>query len=870
MPHISNTSELSKQHSTSGVMMPNTTLHIDNALPTNGTSIQNVYTQPQQLQGAHTVDSRFPTFSQQAAVNQAAFELYMSVLRQNTTRLSTPSATPVMSPAQPSFTLPHPPVPSSHQIRATSPTIHQSGDTIVPSSPSTATGPSTPIAPVPIHAQKQKDETEPPELLIYERNNLRLNQMEKEVRQFVTYGPACDEFLVWLQDQRAYNQHNETAMMRCATAVHEQALEYGAWSGLRIINTIYSFRKNLSEKSQAQIVQWRNELMSASFGQAPSTPTSVQHNVIPNIHHRQPSQTHVSVSSQPHVSVPSQSHISISSPSYPSSTPVSHPRITYPATVSHMAHAHQPIQNTVSFQTPQMFTSYMMQSVPSVSQQRLPSHNTAKNAAIIAFAQAPPQITTPAEMPQPRQPQQPQTETPQPQQPQTEISQSQQPKADSSSFSRHRLTFKRKVDYAVKPFRLQHKKMHTRTPFFISAEFFRRMWKDDSVKIAMDASSLPILYVLTAWRVGQNSTKCEWPETIAIEINGKLPKLSKRIKSQTEVPGRPVTVSYVGKDRPLNLGPYLVQGSNELVVHQYDCACSYYFCIQIELQETEDIIKRSVLSRTLSIEVVQNLINSRLGKLQISNQPDTSRDDDEIEIHQQHYRMSLKCPISLLRIQQPVRGEDCKHPDCFDLQSYLVINQDSITWKCPHCNECTPPNKLSRDLFFEDLLIRVPKNANEVEFTESCDNWKVTKSEIADGDEDIDDEDGETVGKTLPKSVCARRNPLPATGSPVSLTDPNVISLLSDDEEEDSTFNLSRKRRASPLAARSESGSVDKSPTTPSFKRRTSETQLFENNNLLMPTLLTIPRPQTSKLDDVVFGVPAASTTDDNSQTRIN
>ena len=51
---------------------------------------------------------------------------------------------------------------------------------------------------------------------IAHRNNLRLSQLAREISSSAMYGPACDEFLEWLQDVRAYNPANEAALMKCA------------------------------------------------------------------------------------------------------------------------------------------------------------------------------------------------------------------------------------------------------------------------------------------------------------------------------------------------------------------------------------------------------------------------------------------------------------------------------------------------------------------------------------------------------------------------------------------------------------------------------------------------------------------------------
>lgn len=91
--------------------------------------------------------------------------------------------------------------------------------------------------------------------VIYERNNIRLRQMEAEVRQLATYGGACDELLEWLSDVRAYNPYNEKALLGCINAIFEKASEYGPWSGLEILKEANQKCGNgLSEKGRGNAI----------------------------------------------------------------------------------------------------------------------------------------------------------------------------------------------------------------------------------------------------------------------------------------------------------------------------------------------------------------------------------------------------------------------------------------------------------------------------------------------------------------------------------------------------------------------------------------------------------------------------------------
>ena len=88
------------------------------------------------------------------------------------------------------------------------------------------------------------------------------------------------------------------------------------------------------------------------------------------------------------------------------------------------------------------------------------------------------------------------------------------------------LSFIRKVGYAISPFRLQHKKTVSKTPFFINPECYARLWKG-AQQGPIDPTHLPLSYVLTAWRDNASENKCEWPEQIRMEINRVAPNLTK-------------------------------------------------------------------------------------------------------------------------------------------------------------------------------------------------------------------------------------------------------------------------------------------------------------------------------------------------------
>ena len=76
--------------------------------------------------------------------------------------------------------------------------------------------------------------------------------------------------------------------------------------------------------------------------------------------------------------------------------------------------------------------------------------------------------------------------------------------------------------------------------------------------------------------------------------------------------------------------------------------------------------------------------------------------------------MSLLCPLSEQRIVVPVRGRDCQHFECFDLDAYLSKGSKDGLWHCPICDQEVTTSSLNRDAFFEALLSHSTTAANAV------------------------------------------------------------------------------------------------------------------------------------------------------------
>lgn len=71
--------------------------------------------------------------------------------------------------------------------------------------------------------------------------------------------------------------------------------------------------------------------------------------------------------------------------------------------------------------------------------------------------------------------------------------------------------------------------------------------------------------------------------------------------------------------------------------------------------------------------------------------------------------ISLRCPLTLTRIDIAAHGKSCRHLQAFDLQAFLVVNTQNknlqTRWQCPVCQGACRPEDLHLDLFFQSILV---------------------------------------------------------------------------------------------------------------------------------------------------------------------
>lgn len=78
------------------------------------------------------------------------------------------------------------------------------------------------------------------------------------------------------------------------------------------------------------------------------------------------------------------------------------------------------------------------------------------------------------------------------------------------------------------------------------------------------------------------------------------------------------------------------------------------------------------------------------------------------------YVLSLKCPLTYMRLALPVRATTCKHIQCFDATSYLLLQEQGPQWLCPVCSNPAPYDSLAVDEYVKDIMENTSSELEQV------------------------------------------------------------------------------------------------------------------------------------------------------------
>ncbi|XP_049615180.1 zinc finger MIZ domain-containing protein 1 isoform X1 [Syngnathus scovelli] len=269
-----------------------------------------------------------------------------------------------------------------------------------------------------------------------------------------------------------------------------------------------------------------------------------------------------------------------------------------------------------------------------------------------------------------------------------------------------RLTFPVRDGVVLEPFRLEHNLAVSNHVFHLRPSVHQTlMWRSD----------LELQFKCYHHEDRQMNTN--WPASVQVSVNA-TPLTIERGDNKTS-------------HKPLHLKHVCQPGRNTIQITVTACCCSHLFVLQlVHRPSVRSVLQGLLKKRLLPAEHCITKVKRNFSSVASSSGNAGLNGEDGVE--QTAIKVSLKCPITFRRIQLPARGHDCKHVQCFDLESYLQLNCERGTWRCPVCNKTALLEGLEVDQYMWGILNAIQNSElEEVTINPTC-SWRpvAIKSEI--------------------------------------------------------------------------------------------------------------------------------------------
>ncbi|XP_056889085.1 zinc finger MIZ domain-containing protein 2-like isoform X1 [Takifugu flavidus] len=260
-----------------------------------------------------------------------------------------------------------------------------------------------------------------------------------------------------------------------------------------------------------------------------------------------------------------------------------------------------------------------------------------------------------------------------------------------------RLTFPVRDGVVLEPFRLEHN-------LAVSNHVFQL--RDSVYKTLIMRPDLELQFKCYHHEDRQMNTN--WPASVQVSVNA-TPLTIERGDNKTS-------------HKPLYLKQVCQPGRNTIQITVTACCCSHLFVMQlVHRPSVRSVLQGLMKKRLLPAEHCVTKIKRNFSSGSIPGTPGLNGEDG---VEQTAIRVSLKCPITFRRIQLPARGHDCRHIQCFDLESYLQLNCERGTWRCPVCNKTALLEGLEVDQYMLGILIYVQNSEYEEITIDPVCSWK--------------------------------------------------------------------------------------------------------------------------------------------------
>ncbi|VDB99640.1 unnamed protein product [Peniophora sp. CBMAI 1063] len=223
-----------------------------------------------------------------------------------------------------------------------------------------------------------------------------------------------------------------------------------------------------------------------------------------------------------------------------------------------------------------------------------------------------------------------------------------------------------------------------------------------------------------AYRFSNSPCPIEFPPTCEIRVNQT--QLSASTKGLKKKPG---TAPPPNLGKTVNMNPGASNKVDLIYVNSQQNnnqtptpPKKYYMTVMlVQYTNTDHLVERLKKGKYVSADRIRE--QRRLQQ---------SSDDDDIVAGPS--KISLKCPLSYMKIATPARSAACVHPSCFDAMSWFSVNEQTTTWTCPICEKPINQEELIVDGYFDEILKATHEDTEDV-MVQADGEWHTADNEYA-------------------------------------------------------------------------------------------------------------------------------------------
>ncbi|XP_055690592.1 zinc finger MIZ domain-containing protein 1 isoform X2 [Lutzomyia longipalpis] len=276
-----------------------------------------------------------------------------------------------------------------------------------------------------------------------------------------------------------------------------------------------------------------------------------------------------------------------------------------------------------------------------------------------------------------------------------------------------RLTFPVRDGIILQPFRLEHNLAVSNHVFQLKPNVYGTLMSRADLELQ-----------LKCFHHEDRQMNTNWPASVQVSANA-IPLIIDR--------GEPKM-----SHRPLYLKAVCQPGRNTIQITVSACCCSHLFVLQLVHRPSIRHVLQGLLRRNLlAAEHCVNKIKCHFQQVAATtNRPPDGAEaanpqngDNPADTPSQ--TVTLKCPITFKKISLPARGQECRHLACFDLESYLQINCERGSWRCPICNKSALTETLEVDQYMWAILNSLSTQDVDEVIIDNGANWKAVRKNVA-------------------------------------------------------------------------------------------------------------------------------------------